>query len=102
MKRRTEITIETERILLINRRAGSSRPRCPVCAQAAGMVPEGEAAALLGVTIEELRRAAVAVGAHTLVEGGGRLLLCLESLLSPEAEGRTVEMRTDDGRTYQP
>ena len=80
MKRRTLITVETDRIILM-----SGREVCPArwCAQCAGetrMVTVDEAAALTGVSSRTVYRRVEADELHFTETPEGLLLLCRNSL----------------------
>jgi hypothetical protein len=79
-KRRTEITIETERALVIRRRQGSVLDWCPNCAQQVPMVKVDEAATLCQVTSRAIYRWVEAERVHFAETDEGWLLICLNSL----------------------
>lgn len=81
-RKRTEITIEATRYFYI------SRPRvalcwCVGCAAQVEMVTVDEAAVLLGVTSRTVFRWAEASQLHSIETANGRLLICLNSSVSP-------------------
>ncbi|HEX8139605.1 MAG TPA: hypothetical protein VF544_18745 [Pyrinomonadaceae bacterium] len=87
MKRRTEIIVETERVILIRRRR-RERKRvlwCEACGAESLMLTMEEAAALLGVTSRQVLRWAEAGSLHWTEPEAGALLICRTSLL---AQGR--------------
>jgi hypothetical protein len=78
-RRRTEITIETDRVWII-RWERHTRGRCPECGREVDMVGLAEAAAITGVTEGMLRVSARPPGWH-FAEGDSEVpLVCLESL----------------------
>lgn len=77
--RRTEITIETERILIIRRRR-SVRLWCRECGCEVEMVSLGEAEALTDVSGQEFREFAQAHTCHLSENREGICLVCLERL----------------------
>jgi len=79
-RKRTEITIETERVLIIRRRR-STRAWCQECGGEVDMVGLAEAEAITGTTQPMLQDSAKARGWHLAEGQGGTPLICLESLL---------------------
>jgi hypothetical protein len=78
--RRTEITVETDQILII-RRTRAIRAWCEDCGCEVDMVDQGEVQAIAGISGQALRDFAGANHWH-LSEGQDRTgLVCLESLL---------------------
>jgi hypothetical protein len=53
-KRRTEITIETERVLIVNRHRRISKTRCPACDSGVEMIAARDAAPLLDVNLQAI------------------------------------------------
>jgi len=78
--KRTEITVETDRVLII-RRHRSIRARCTVCGCEVDMVGQGEAEVLTGISAQALSDGIVARKCHVYEGGDGALRICLESLL---------------------
>ena len=77
---RTEITVETDRILII-RRNRVLRVWCPKCGCEVEMVGAGEVEEFTGMTGQALRDWAQARGGHFSEGQGGTRLICLDSLL---------------------
>ena len=77
-RKRTEITIETERVLIIRRRR-STRAWCQACGGKVDMVGLAEAEAITGTTQPVLQDSAEARGWHLAESPGGTVLICLES-----------------------
>jgi len=77
--RRIEITIETDRVLIIRRRR-PIRAWCPACGGEVDMVGLAEARAITGMTQPMLQDSAKARGWHFAEGQGGARLICLESL----------------------
>jgi hypothetical protein len=80
-KRRTEITIETERLLLLK---GARRPIflwCEECRAEVKMVTPEEAAAATGVRLRAIYRRVEAGELHFTETPEGQLLICLNSIL---------------------
>lgn len=89
--KRTEITVETDQLLIIQRRR-SMRARCQQCGCEVDMVDLAEAEALTRMSGTALRIYAEARGWHvSQVEGSN--LICLESWLK-SMTGRDVHGRT--------
>ena len=82
-KKRTEITIETERALIFNRRRITTI-WCETCSSEAAMVTADEAASLFGLSsgaiFEQSQRGAI----HYSPSSDGQALICLRSLIQDE------------------
>ncbi|HEY0547118.1 MAG TPA: hypothetical protein VGC91_17195 [Pyrinomonadaceae bacterium] len=83
MKRRTEITIEIERVLVFSQRT-NHEARCADCDAEASLITASEAATLAGTTVHAIFRRAEAGTLHSSVTQAGALLICLTSLLRDE------------------
>lgn len=79
-QRRTQITIETERIVLLRQARTTSRLCCPVCSQL--MVSVDEAARLAGVSTRVIYTLVEADQLHFTEATEGRLFVCPKSLLN--------------------
>lgn len=79
MKRRVEILIETER-LLVARGGRSTILRCEECATEVRMLTVDEAAILAGESARTIYAWTEAGRVHFLETAEGRLLICLNSL----------------------
>jgi hypothetical protein len=79
--KKTKITIETERVLIIHQRS-SNRRWCPECCRVAEMVGFAQATALTGVPQTNLRECARAAKWHVIETDYGSPLICLDSLLT--------------------
>ena len=80
MKRKTRLTIETERVTVIRRSTIGCRARCVACGGAASLVPVEEAAALARVSVRAIYRLVEADHLHFTETAGEDLLVCLNSL----------------------
>lgn len=80
-KKRREIIIETERILFISSRSASSILWCAQCARRVLMLTVEEAAAVMGVGVDEIYRKIEARQLHCIQLPGSRLRICPNSLL---------------------
>jgi hypothetical protein len=80
MKKRTEITIETDRLVLISERRSKQVAWCEACAREVEMVSVDEAAALAGTSSRMIYRQVEAQTLHFMETPEGRLLICLNSL----------------------
>lgn len=78
--KRTEITVETDKLLIV-RRHRSTRIWCQECGCEVDMVSLGEAGALTGLTGKALSDCAGARRWHVPKGQEGTELVCLESLL---------------------
>jgi ApbE superfamily uncharacterized protein (UPF0280 family) len=76
---RTEITVETERVLIIRQRR-SVRAWCQECGCEVEMVSLGEAEAFTALSRQQSRASAQAFGWHMSETQQGVRLVCLESL----------------------
>ncbi len=88
MKRRREITLETERIVI----RGELREInwCDACGASTPMVTPEHAAMLIGEETEELYRRAECGQVHSARTPGGVLMICLKSLSGlPGSEWQT-------------
>ena len=81
MYRRTEITVETDRVLII-RRSRSMRAWCEECGCEVDMVDQGEAEVFTGMSGQSWRDAAQARRWHQCKSQNGTGLVCLESMLN--------------------
>ena len=80
MKRRTEITIETDRLVLVGRtRFGAPSLGCVVCGDGVRVIALDEAAARLRVHPRTMTRIAEAAGLHFSQTSDGTTLICLVS-----------------------
>jgi len=79
MKKRTEITIETDRLTLVSSRK-SPVIWCESCAAPVGMLTVDEAAALAGATSRSIFRRVESGELHFAETPTGRLFICLNSL----------------------
>lgn len=80
-KKRTEITIETERILLISSRSDSFILWCERCGRRMPMLTVDEASAVTRDSVEEILRKIEDQQLHCVQMHGSRLRICLNSLL---------------------
>ena len=107
MRRRTEITIETERTLVFAAAtADSAAPhdyaerRCDSCGAAVRAVAlDAEAAALFRIRPEEILRWIRATGLH-VAEAGGALFICLNTSPPGRAHAEAVLMNTAGGNPF--
>ncbi|MCA1636122.1 MAG: hypothetical protein LC802_21140 [Acidobacteria bacterium] len=79
-KRRIEITVERQRIVLIKRRTPSTPVWCETCAERPLMLTPDEAARLLDMTERDIYRRVEARQVHFTETAGGRLYVCGSSL----------------------
>jgi hypothetical protein len=103
MKKRIEITIETERIVVlegVGQRAGGETRWCDKCGAESRLIGADEAAALLGVNPCTILRWAEAAGLHFAESADGPSLLCLCPPACRESQTETVEMKTDDDEIF--
>ena len=79
-KKRTEITIETERVIVIRHRRLPVRAWCQSCGEQVVMVTVDEAARAARVSARTLYRWVEAEKLHFVETAEGGLLICYESL----------------------
>ena len=79
-KRRIEITVERQRILLVKRRHPSTPVWCESCDGRPLMLTLDEAARLLDMSERDIYRRVEARQAHFTETAGGRLYVCGSSL----------------------
>ena len=79
-RRRIEITVERQRILLVKRRQPAATVWCETCAGRPQMLTLDEAARLLGVSERDIFRRVEARQVHFTETAGGRLYVCGSSL----------------------
>jgi len=89
MKKRTEITVETHQVTVIHRPRPTPDVWCPGCAEVVKTVSDQEAAAMAGLSLRTIYRHLEAGRFHFTELPGGRLLICLNSLLEAIREGRS-------------
>lgn len=82
MKRKIKITVETERVLVVRRRASLRRAWCVACAALVTFAPPDEVCALTLHDAAALRRLLAAGQLHALEDPGGVPLVCLRSALA--------------------
>jgi hypothetical protein len=80
MKRRTEITIETERILVISRRNTSALAWCSDCGSRGQMITPEAAAKMVGLSTRAVYRLIETKDLHFIETSDNRLWICLNSL----------------------
>lgn len=104
MRRRTEITIETERVVVLEGGGRDDETRwCEMCGAKSHLISPDAAAALLGVTAQAILRWAEAGGLHFAEAVDTAPLLCLNSLpRDGKHDTQAVEMKTEDGESFQP
>jgi hypothetical protein len=78
--KRTEITIETDRVIVIRGRRPFSRTKCERCNSYVVMVTVDEAATIAGVSSRSIFRWVEGEKLHFSERSNGRLLICLKSI----------------------
>lgn len=79
-KKIIEITVETERLVVVHRRYHVVQAWCARCASQVEMVTPGEAAFLAGVNPNEVRLWVEAGAIHSGLTAEGEEVICLRSL----------------------
>ena len=87
MQKRTEITIETERFLVVSRSPETALIWCHGCQQDVPMLTVSEAARFAGTTPPAISRVVELGRLHFAVTPEGRLFICQNSLASASAKG---------------
>ena len=82
-KKRTEITIETDRTIVISRRSFAARAWCGACDKQVSLVTIDEAARLASVSTRTLFRWVEAENVHFTETSDGRLFICCQSIPQP-------------------
>ena len=81
-KRRTKITVQTERLLIIPRRNNATRLWCESCGEAVAMISSEEAAAIAGVGESTIYGWVEADRLHFTETAVGALRVCFNSLMN--------------------
>ena len=87
-KRRTEIIVETERIIIVPTPTMSVHLWCQGCSARVEMLTPEQAAVLLQVTPRVVYRWVEAQLLHFIEEPDGRVLICRNSLYGQTSESR--------------
>jgi hypothetical protein len=93
-KKRTEITIETDRIVVIRERRLQARSWCYSCARSVLMVTVDEAATLARVSSRTIYNWVETDKLHFTETSDLRLLICLDSIPPGASDSRAVQKRT--------
>jgi hypothetical protein len=88
MKRKATITVETERLLIIQRSHQPINLWCRECASEVTMLGLNEAAALAGLSHRAIFQLAESHRVHFIETAAGKALFCVESLLRQTARAR--------------
>lgn len=83
-KKQTEITVETERILVIRRRYRAIEAWCDSCVEEVVMIRPDQAAAVSGQSLRTIFGDIERKELHFLEQADGMLLICLSSLLKQD------------------
>lgn len=86
MKRRTEITIESSRVVFVSQVGSGARVRCLVCDGGVEMVTPDHAATLFRLSSRIIHRMVEDGKVHFREAPDGTLLICLNSLSSDVSE----------------
>ncbi len=84
-KRKTSITVETERVIWLRKRRGLTLTWCPECGEQTRMVSTDEAALLAHVSMRDIYRLVDAARIHFAETPDGLLRVCLKSLCDLKA-----------------
>ncbi len=99
MKRKIEITIETERVVVAGTRRDGGEKWCDECGAEARLIALEDAAALLRVPTDTVLRWASEARLH-VIETGGSVSICLTSLSQGRTPSAAIEMRETDGGAF--
>jgi hypothetical protein len=80
-KRRTDIMVETDQVLVIRQQRSLTQTWCQGCAEQVKMVTVEQAAAVAGVSLRAIFRRVEAGKLHFTETPDGLLFICLNSLL---------------------
>jgi len=80
-KKGTEITVLTERVLVIRRRYRAVEEWCDACGEAVLMIRPDQAAAVTAKSLRMIFNEIEAAALHFVERPDGMLLVCLNSLL---------------------
>ena len=80
MIRRTEINIETRRIMVIRRRQASNRGWCDGCLAEVQMITPNQAAAIAGISSRAIYRWIETSKIHFTEDSSGLVLVCVASV----------------------
>ena len=92
MKRRTKITIETERLLVISRRQTSARSWCSNCRSQVKFLPAETAAKEAGLSSRAVYRLVETAAIDFLETADGSLLVCRQCL--------ALHLKNEETREY--
>lgn len=99
MRKKTRLTIEIERVLIIRRGGAGRRAACAACGEGARLLTVDEAAALARVSARAVYRLAEAGKIHFTETGAGSLLICFNSLcrslLQADGQGFTINLHRE-------
>lgn len=80
-KRRTEIVVERERVIVLSRSTSNGATWCRRCATRVWTVTPAEAAVMSGVPLETIEHWIAADALHLEAVTNGELRICVNSLL---------------------
>ena len=96
VRRKIEITTETEEVLIVRGRRQIIHARCDICGGQAEMIPAEQAATRTGRSLPEIYRQAEAGKLHG--QAAKVLLICLNSLADNDLDSETAEQK--EGETH--
>ncbi|MFL6275056.1 MAG: hypothetical protein ACJ74G_07580 [Blastocatellia bacterium] len=85
--KRTRVTVETERLLVISRKGVTTESWCQDCGAMTRMIGLDEASAVSGQSQRQIARSVEAGTLHFSESPRGALLICLNSLLAEPRPG---------------
>jgi len=81
-RKRTEITVQTDELLIIRRGDSSVRAWCMDCSAEVRMIPASEAVALAGIDMAGILKMVASGDVHWVQGGTCAPLICLKSLVA--------------------
>jgi hypothetical protein len=80
-RRRAEIIIETEEVLLV-RKSRFTEDWCEACGEQVALMTDEDAARLTGTSLDALRLGVASGAVHALQMPDGQFIICLKSLFN--------------------
>ena len=90
-KKRTEITVELEQMMIVKRREGAVCDWCPDCQRDVVMLTPDEAASLTPASTRALYRLIDVGRIHFIETQAGLIRLCFPSLLQALVDGNIIK-----------
>lgn len=91
IRRRTRITVETERVLIVRRRGIEQQGWCEGCGEQVSLVTPEPAATVTGVSVRTICRMVESNKLHFSETPNGALLICLNSCSRESKKQRATD-----------